>query len=145
MNYENSEATNQNHWYFYVNGYMSPYSEEGTFANDWLDSGIALVIDGKEITFPLQHLLIEELENFKQWLIDIQFGNPASKTFDFIDADLIFELLESDSFSTLRLIRGYEWENQFVIDIDIKTLRSQIDMLTLLLDKYPSRSGNKNK
>jgi hypothetical protein len=139
MTFENTDATNQDHWYFFVNGYMLPYSEEATFANDWLDSGITLIIDGKEIVFPLQHLLVEELENFKQWLINIQLGTPSYKTFDFIDADLVFEFVEANPFSILRLTRGYDWEKQFVININIKTLPSHIGMLALLLDKYPSR------
>jgi hypothetical protein len=138
-----NQAKSCNGWMFYVNGYKNPYDPEATWANDWLDGGIALEKQTKEYSFAMKHLLIEELENFKNWLITIQQRTLTSSYFEFIDADLFFDVIDVDGDITLRLVHGYENEDQVFIYTSISKLSdfipTQIERINALLKQFPCR------
>jgi hypothetical protein len=132
-----------NDWYFSVNGYMEPYFEEAEWVNDWLQGSITLVADGHTKTFVLQHLLVEELENFQRWLTELSNGISVSSSFGFTDGDLWFNVLYDNGISVLRVEHGYETGNQVCIETKINTqvdfLSVQISRINALLNRYPSR------
>jgi len=124
---------------------MEPYSKKATWANDWLEGGITLVKEGKELSFSMKHLLIEELEDFKNWLFNIKESTLTSNYFMFIDADLFFEVIEVDGALTLRIKHGYVEEAQIIIDTNIAELPEfinlQIERINALLKLFPCRCG----
>jgi hypothetical protein len=124
---------------------MEPYRKEATWANDWLLGGITLIKDGHKLSFLMNHLLIEELEEFKSWLIKINEGTPIPSSFDFVDADLFFELIEVKEDLILRLAHGYEGDNQIFIDTSLRQhaelISLQIEGVKSLLELFPCRCG----
>jgi|GEM_PF-3507465 len=141
----NPHSSSKDQWCFYVNGYMEPYSKEAKWANDWLRGGITMIKNGQEVSFPMNHLLIEELEGFKTWLIKINEGTPIYNSYDFVDADVFFELIEAKDHLIFRLAHGYESENQIFIDTYVKQhpefISIQINRIKSLLDLFPCRCG----
>jgi hypothetical protein len=124
---------------------MEPFSKKANWANDWLEGGITLVKEGKELSFSMKHLLIEELEDFKNWLFNIKESTLTSYYFMFIDADLFFEVIEVDGALTLRIKHGYVGEAQIIIDTNIADLPEfidlQIERINALLERFPCRCG----
>ena len=138
-------VNNKHDWIFYINGYTNPYHHEATWANDWLEGGISIIKDGQELSFPMNHLLIEELEGLKRWLMKISEGIPISSSYDFVDADVFFELIEAKDDLILRLVHGYESENQIFIDTYVKQhpefISLQIERIKSLLELFRCRCG----
>jgi len=141
----NPHSSSTDKWCFYVNGYMETYSKEATWTNDWLEGGITIIKDGQELSFPMNHLLIEELEGLKRWLMKINEGTPISSSYEFVDADVFFELIEAKDDLILRLVHGYESENQIFIDTYVKQhpkfISLQIERIKSLLELFPCRCG----
>lgn len=139
----------ENDWYFGVNGYVLPYDEAAVWANDWLNSCITLVVSSNAKTFSLQHLLIEELEDLKEWLKKIKIGISAPQIFGFIDGDLWFKMIDTNSALVLRVEHGYETDEQIIIDINLNEqkefLSVQIERINILLDRFPCRCSEEHR
>jgi hypothetical protein len=132
-----------NQWAFHVDGYMTPYSEGASYANDWLKASFNIQLSGQEYSFPLNHLLIEELEDFVRWLTILSDNMPEKRLFQFIDANLCFEAIEEKGMPILRLIYGYENEEQILLDINVgkdpSFIQTQIEKINKLLEQFPCR------
>jgi hypothetical protein len=141
-------AVSKNQWCFYVNGYMEPYDVEAKWGNDWLAGGITVFTKEQELPFPMKHLLIEELEDFKSWLIKVNKGTPIPDSFDFVDADVFFKVIETKEGLILRLGLGYEGDNQIFIDTYVdqhpEFIPLQIARIESLLELFPCRCGLKH-
>jgi hypothetical protein len=133
----------QNSWNIYANGYKDPYSKGAQFANDWLEGSIQMHIAGKDYSFPLGLLIIEELEDFARWLSNISNGIETDRSFQFMDPELSFELIEEKNALVLRLIYGLESEPRVSVETRLlespSFLPSQIAHLHKLLKQFPCR------
>jgi hypothetical protein len=132
-------------WNLHIIGYKNPYDPDAEWANDWLDSSVTFFRGNEIQTFSLNHLLIEELEDFYKWLTKIYDGQTVPQTFEFVDSELWLELIESDPLLTLRLTYGLEVEKRVVIDFPIRQgsrlLNQQIEKVAKLLTDFPCRCG----
>jgi hypothetical protein len=132
-----------NQWAFHVYGYMTPYSQGASYANDWLQASFNIHISEQEYSFPLNHLLIEELEDFVRWLTILSNDMPEKRFYQFIDATLCFEVVEENDWQILRLIYGYENEEQILLDIHVgkepSFIPDKIEEINKLLKQFPCR------
>jgi hypothetical protein len=91
----------------------------------------------------LNHLLIEELEDFVRWLKILSNGILEKRFYQFIDANLCFEVIEEKGLPILRLIYGYENEEQILLDINVgrgpSFIQTQIEKINKLLEQFPCR------
>lgn len=137
------QPNNSNRWAFHVYGYMTLYSEGASYTNDWLQASFNIHLSGQEYSFPLNHLLIEELEDFIRWLTILSNVMPEKRLFQFIDANFCFEAIEEKGMQILRLIYGYENEEQIFLDIqvgkDTSFIQTQIEKINKLLEQFPCR------
>lgn len=122
-------------WYFLINGYMQPYSETGAWANDWLESDIYLITENQTIHFKLNHLLIEELEDLRNWLTILKNEMPVCRIFQFVDPELCFEIIESNQKIMLRLTYGLEEDNQIIVENPISNESSLLDIQIARIEK----------
>lgn len=130
------------HWLLYVNGYKNPYDYEASWANDWLDGGIKLMIDGKEQKHFLNLLIVEELEDFIRWLTKWKDGAPVADFFQFLDTELCFEVVRQRDGILLRMKYGLESDKQIQIDTSISNaivINLHIQHIRKLLDRFPCR------
>jgi len=129
-------------WCFVISGYKAPLPGVKPIG-DWLEGGINLKNPNKEIFFQLQHLFMEELEDFFNWLgsLDNSTSNPAF--FQFMDTPLCFEFCFVSDTPVLRL--NYEDEGQVSAIVDLSAqkdsglVKQKMQHIQSLLLLYPCR------
>ncbi len=137
-----------NDWMFYVNGYKNPYDPEATWANDWLDCGIKVLIDGEEKNLPLNLLMVEELEGFIDWMQNIIDKTSTQTFFQFLDTELCFEHTRTNYSQQLRMKYGLEKGFIFHVDLPISessiVVATKIEEIKELLSRFPCRCNLKH-
>jgi hypothetical protein len=130
-------------WCFYVNDYKNDYDIEATWANDWLDGGIRIVIHGIEKEFPLDLLIVEDLEDFLIWLKEIKYNRPRKNFFQFMDTELAIEELKVQNIQYLRMIYGIVNDSPIMLDTrilaDSLILCDYIKHIESILARFPCR------
>lgn len=132
-----------NDWMFYINGYKNLYDPEATWANDWLDGGIKVRIDGEEKNLLLNLLIVEELEGFIDWMQNIIDKTSKQTFFQFLDTELCFEHTRTDYSQQLRMKYGLEKDFIFLVDLPISdnsmVVATKIEEIKELLSRFPCR------
>lgn len=124
-----------------VRGYKLEKSEGDLFSSDWLKGEAVILKEGKKLKVVLSHLLIEELEQLKEWFLLILNCESPSKRFNFIDSEVSCVLHKTGGRKWLKwIIRMNENEREFIdMSCTGDNIQAIIHQLDLDLKKYPCR------
>ena len=129
-------------WCFLISGYKAPLPGVKPIG-DWLNGGIILKKQNKEMFFPLQHLFMEELEDFLVWLGSLHDSPEHPVFFQFMDTPLCFECCYVSGTPVLRL--NYEEEGQVSVVVELSAkkdsglVQQKMQHIQSLLRLHPCR------
>lgn len=135
--------TNENGSVFQLNvqGYVIDGDSGGGFSADWLKGNVFLRSGETEITWKMELLIIEELEQLKEWLLMIANYEECPKRFNFLDPELGCILHKRGGKKWVKwILRVSETEIEFVdMQADDGTIENVIGQLNDILERYSCR------
>jgi hypothetical protein len=126
----------------HVTGYMVKDSSNEQFASDWLNAqAIVKSTRSKPRSLILEFLLIEELEQLREWIIRVAQGIASKRRFLFIDSTFSCMALKRGGSKQLKWIVKFGERDKECIDylLNQENYTQLIAQLDSILLKFPCR------